>query len=88
MGVFPDFGAVGGASDLRTVAGALLTFVLVTAVLMLIICAIGWAMSASSGNYQAATRARTGLWVAIGAAATAGAGAAWLNWLIDLGSTL
>ena len=35
MDVFPDFGGVGGAADLRSIVGALLMFVLVTAVLML-----------------------------------------------------
>ena len=40
MDVFPDFGGVGGAGDLTAVIGALLTFVLIIAVLMLIICAI------------------------------------------------
>ena len=40
MDVFPDFGGVGGAADLREVVGALLMFVLVTGVLMLVVCAI------------------------------------------------
>ena len=33
MDVFPDFGGVGGAGDLKAVIGALLTFVLIIAVL-------------------------------------------------------
>ena len=88
MDVFPDFGGVGGAADLRAIVGALLMFVLVTAVLMLIVCAIIWAIASSSGNYQAATKARTGLFVAVGAAALAGAGVAWLNFLMDVGTQL
>lgn len=88
MDVFPDFGGVGGADDLRVIVGALLMFVLVTAVLMLIICAIVWAIASSSGNYQAATKARTGLFVSIGTAALAGAGVAWLNFLLDIGTRL
>ncbi|MFF2267419.1 DUF6112 family protein [Cellulosimicrobium cellulans] len=88
MDVFPDFGGVGGAADLRAIVGALLMFVLVTAVLMLIACAIIWAISGASGNHQAATKARTGLWVAVGAAALAGAGVAWLNFLLDVGAQL
>lgn len=86
--VFPDFGGVGAAADLRSVVGALLTIVLVTAVLMLMVCAIVWAISSSSGNYHAATKARAGLWVALGAAALAGAGVAWLNFLLDVGTRL
>ena len=88
MDVFPDFGGVGGAADLRAIVGALLMFVLVTAVLMLIVCAIVWAISSAKGNYQSATKARTGLFVAVGAAALAGAGVAWLNFLLDVGTQL
>lgn len=43
MDVFPDFGGVGATSDLRSVIGALLMFVLIIAVLMLIVSAIIWA---------------------------------------------
>ena len=88
MGVFPDFGSVGGTASLREIVGALLMFVLITAVLMLIICAIAWAIASSSGNYQAATKARIGLFVSLGAAALAGAGVAWLNFLLDVGTQL
>jgi uncharacterized membrane protein len=86
--VFPDFGSVGGAAELRAIVGALLMFVLVTAVLMLIISAIIWAIASANGNYQAATKARTGLFVALGTAALAGAGVAWLNFLLDIGERL
>ncbi|MBW1640036.1 hypothetical protein G3H63_13270 [Microbacterium resistens] len=88
MDVFPDFGSVGDTASLREIVGALLMFVLVTAVLMLIVCAITWAIASSNGNYQAATKARTGLFVSVGAAALAGAGVAWLNFLLDVGTQL
>lgn len=88
MGVFPDFNGLGGIGDLKTVIGALLTFVLVTAVLMLIVSAIIWAIASSAGNYAAAGKSRTGVLVALGAAALAGGGVAWMNWLISLGSRL
>lgn len=88
MDVFPDFGAVGGADDLRAVIGALLTFVLIIAVLMLIVCAIVWALATANGHHTAATKARVGAWTALGAAVLAGGGIAWVNWLLDLGSTL
>ncbi len=88
MDVFPDFGSVGGTASLREIVGALLMFVLVTAVLMLIVCAIAWAIASSNGNYQAATKARAGLLVSVGAAALAGAGVAWLNFLLDVGTQL
>ena len=88
MDVFPDFGGVGAAGQLRTVVGALLMVVLITAVLMLIVCAVIWAVAASNGNYHAATRARAGLFVAVGAAALAGAGVAWANFLLNVGRRL
>ncbi|WP_308468459.1 DUF6112 family protein [Rathayibacter soli] len=86
--VFPNFGAVDGAGQLRTVIGALLTVVLIIAVLMLIVCAVTWALSSAHGNYQAATKARTGLWVALGTATLAGAGVAWMNFLLGVGASL
>ncbi len=86
--VFPDFGALDGAGQLKAVIGALLTFVLIIAVLMLIVCAVTWAVSSAHGNYQAATKARTGLFVALGTAALAGAGVAWMNFLLDVGASL
>ena len=88
MGVFPDFGGLGGISDLRAVVGALLTFVLIAAVLVLIISAIIWAIATAHGNYASAGKARTGVLVALGAAALAGSGVAWMNWLLNLGQQL
>ncbi|MCA0437827.1 MAG: DUF6112 family protein [Actinobacteria bacterium] len=88
MDVFPDFNGIGGTEALRAVIGALLTFVLITAVLMLIISALVWAIAAANGNYSAATKGRTGVLVALGAAILAGAGVAWMNWLIALGQHL
>lgn len=86
MHVFPDFGGVGAAGDLRTVVGALLTIVLFGAVLMLIVCSVAWALAASSGLYHATTKARAGVWAAVGTAVLAGAGVAWANFLLDVGS--
>ena len=88
MNVFPDFGGVGGIGDLRAIVGALLTFVLVVAVLVLIVSAIIWAVSSSSGNYAAASKGRVGVLVALGGAVLAGAGVAWMNWLLTLGAQL
>ena len=88
MDVFPDFGGVGGAGQLRSIVGALLMFVLIVAVLMLIVSAIMWAIASAHGNYQAAGKARAGLWVSVGAAALAGAGVAWVNFLLDVGTRL
>lgn len=88
MDVFPDFGAVGGAAHLREIVGALLMFALITSVLMLIVCAIAWALAASHGHYQTATRARMGVWLACGTAALTGAGVALVNFLLGIGASL
>ena len=76
MDSFPDFGAVGGAAELQSIVGALLTFVFIVAVLMMILSGVNWALATANGHFQAATKARIGLWVACGAAALAGAGVA------------
>ena len=88
MDVFPDFTAVGATDELEIIVGALLMFVLIIAVLMMIISAVTWALASAHGNFQTAIRARTGLLVACSAAALAGAGVAWLNFLLDVGSSL
>lgn len=86
--VYPDFGGVGGQHALTGIVGALLTITLIIAVLLLIVCAITWAIATTTGNHATATKARTGLWVCAGAAVLAGAGVAWLNFLLHLGHSL
>ncbi|MCC6419743.1 MAG: hypothetical protein IT429_16035, partial [Gemmataceae bacterium] len=60
MNVFPGFGAVGATDQLGEVIGALLTIVLIAAVLTLIVSAIIWAISSSAGNPYTAQKARLG----------------------------
>lgn len=86
--VFPDFGGVGATDNLRNIVGALLMFVLIIAVLMLIVSAIIWAIASSTGSPHTATKARIGAWVALGTAALAGAGVAWVNFLLGVGTQL
>ena len=68
--------------------GALLTLVLIVAVLMLIVSAIVWAIATAHGNYATASKGRIGVLVSVGAAVLAGAGVAWMNWLLTVGSSL
>lgn len=84
VGVFPDYDGLGGIGDLCAVVGALLTFVLIVAVLMLIV----WAIATAHGNYATASKGRTALVVALGAAVLAGGGVALMNWLLNLGQQL
>lgn len=72
MNVFPDFFADFGHWRPATGRWALLTIVLITAVAVLIISAIIWAISQASGNYRVASKSRVGVLVALGAAALAG----------------
>ncbi|ALN13901.1 DUF6112 family protein [Acidipropionibacterium acidipropionici] len=88
MDVFPNFDGLGGIGDLREVVGALLTIVLIVAVHMLIVSAIIWAIASANGNLAAASKARAGVLVALGAAVLAGGGVAWMNWLMHLGEQL
>ncbi|EKA61476.1 MULTISPECIES: DUF6112 family protein [Micrococcales] len=88
MDVFPDFDGLAGIGDLEQVIGALLTIVLVVAVLMIVVSAICWALGASHGNHSLASKGRVGVLVGAGAAVLAGAGVAWVNWLIVLGRQL
>ena len=48
----------------------------------------GSPLCTAHGNYASAGNARTGVLVALGTAALAGSGVAWMNWLIDLGKQL
>jgi hypothetical protein len=84
----PDFGAIGGSGDLRLIVGALLTYSLIVAVLMLIVSATAWAIASSSGSWHTAQKAKTGCLVAIGGAALTGAALTWANWLLDIGPHL
>lgn len=86
--VGPDFGAVGGAGDLRAIVGALLTYGLIIAVLMLVVSATTWALASNSGSWHTAQKAKVGCFVAVGGATLAGGALAWANWLLDVGAHL
>lgn len=86
--VGPNFGAVGGAGDLRGIVGALLTYGLIVAVLMLVVAATTWALASSSGSWNTAQKAKAGCFVAIGGATLTGAALSWANWLLDMGPHL
>lgn len=83
--VAPDFRAVAD-TELSDGIGALLTYGLLTAVVMLVMCAAIWAVAAASGDWQTTTRARVGVLVALGGAVLTGGALAWTRWLISLGS--
>ena len=86
--VTPDFGAVAAADELGRIIGALMTAALVISVLMLLGSAAVWAISASTGNYQGASRGRMGVLVAVLTAVAAGGGITWANFLVATGEKL
>ena len=88
VAVSPDFGAVHAASAMSSIVGALLTYALITAVLMLIVCAATWALASHSGSWQTAGKAKLGLAVALGGAVLCGGAMAWANWLLGIGAHL
>ncbi|WP_231123826.1 DUF6112 family protein [Nocardioides sambongensis] len=88
LDIRPNLDAVYGSPELREIVGALLTFGLLIAVLMLIICASTWAVASAHGSWQTAARAKTGLIVALGGVVLLGGALIWANWLLDLGASL
>ncbi|MCB0907916.1 MAG: hypothetical protein KDB63_12465 [Nocardioidaceae bacterium] len=84
----PNFGAVDGSGKLRDIIGALLTYGLIVAVLMLVVSATTWALASSSGSWHTAAKAKVGVLVALGGAALTGGALAWANWLLDIGAHL
>lgn len=86
--VAPNLGAVSGASQMREVIGALLTYGLVIAVLTLIFCAAAWAFASHSGSWHHAEKAKAGVLVALGGATLTGGALVWANFLLGLGAHL
>jgi hypothetical protein len=84
----PDFGAVGGAAEFEAIVGALLTYGLLCAVLMLVVCSTAWAVASSSGHWQTAQKSKTGIMVALAGATLTGGSLAWANWLLGVGAHL
>jgi Family of unknown function (DUF6112) len=88
VGVYPNLNGIGGIGRFEGVIGALMSIVLVAAVLMIVVCAAAWAIGSWQANPTVASRARAGLLVGVAAAVLDGAGIAWLNFLIHIGPTL
>lgn len=86
--VSPDFNALATADALRDIVGALLTYGLITAVLMLVLCSGTWALASSSGSWPTAQKAKTGILVALSGATLTGAALTWANWLLGIGAQL
>lgn len=86
-GVYPDLGAAGGP-DLRHLVGALLTYGLLTAVSMLIVCAAAWALASARGSWHAAEKAKGGLFAVLAGVVLIGGSVTWANWVLGIGARL
>lgn len=86
--VGPDFGAVSASGALTRIVGALLTYGLIFAVLMVIVCAATWALASSGGGWHAAAKAKTGMFLALAGAVITGGALTWANWLLGVGGSL
>lgn len=84
----PDFGAVGAAGDLSGMVGALLTYGVIVAVLMLVVSAAVWAIASGTGGWHSAQKAKTGMLVALAGAVLCGGALGWANWLLGVGAHL
>jgi hypothetical protein len=67
-GVSPNTNGLPGLPEVRTLAGATVTFALVACVVALIISAAAWALGAINGNAHVAGKGRIGVLAALGAA--------------------
>ena len=67
-GVSPNTSGLPGLPEVRTLAGATITFALVACVVALIISAAAWALGAINGNAHYAGKGRIGVLASLGAA--------------------
>lgn len=88
LAVDPNFGAVAGSGNLRVIVGALLTYGLIVAVLVLIVSGATWAIASGAGSWHTAQKAKIGCLVALGGALLTGAALTWTNWLLGIGAHL
>ncbi len=84
----PDFGAVGAAGDLGAMVGALLTYGVMVAVLMLVVSAAVWAIATATGGWNSAQKAKIGMLVALAGAVLCGGALTWADWLLEVGAHL
>ena len=85
--VHPDFSAAGNP-DLSRIVGALLTYGLLTAITMLIVCAAAWALASARGSWHAAEKAKGGFFVSLASAVLLGGSMTWASWLLGIGARL
>lgn len=87
-GVSPNSTGLPGLELAKKIVGALLTFGLIAAVAGVAISALVWALSAHNGNSHYASRGKTGVLVAAGAAILIGGADAIVAFFQTAGSSI
>jgi len=86
--ITPNGTGLPGIEQLRVIVGAAMTIGLVLAVLALIVAAVVWGFGANSSNPHLASRGKTGVLVACGAAIVCGAAVTLVNFFWGVGQTV
>lgn len=85
VNVNPNDNGLPGIAALRTIVGAVMTVGLILSVLALIVAAVVWAFGSHSANPHLATRGKTGVLIACGAAIITGGAVAFINFFWHVG---
>jgi hypothetical protein len=88
ISIEPNSDGLPGIGQLRAIVGAAMTIGLIFSVLALIIAAIVWAMGSNSSNPHLASRGKTGVLVALGAAIVCGASVTLVNFFWNVGQSV
>ncbi len=83
--ITPNSTGLPGINALRTIVGAGMTVGLILAVLALVIAAVVWGFGSHSSNPHLASRGKTGVLVACGAAILTGGAVAFINFFWNVG---
>ena len=87
-GVTPNTNGLPGVSEARKIVGAVLTFGLIASVAGLAISALAWALSSHNGNSYYASRGKTGVVIAAGAALLLGGADAIITFFQSAGASI
>ncbi|TWE13079.1 DUF6112 family protein [Rudaeicoccus suwonensis] len=85
VNISPNSNGLPGISALQTIVGAVMTVGLILSVLALIVAAVAWAFGSHSANPHLATRGKTGVLIACGAAILCGGAVAFINFFWHVG---
>ena len=85
VNISPNSNGLPGISALQTIVGAVMTVGLILSVLALIVAAVVWAFGSHSANPHLATRGKTGVLIACGAAIITGGAVAFINFFWHVG---